>query len=390
MTRVPLTATQFILPLAKRLREGGNHVQFAFGPGDGLPEIEDCGFPFTVMKMHKRSDSVKNVRVIRELRQIIKNGHFDVVHTYSPVIGVYGRLAACRTKTLLVAHSVIGSIMAPGVPLPHRLMYIMSELTTSRMVDLFITLNHSDAHDLARFGRVPARKVVTLKYEYGVDLRKFNPESIDRTHLDEARKRYGIQKGVPVIGFVGRMIASKGILDLFEAYRQIRRRGVMAKLVYLGDVLLSDKDQSSISRLKAMVTESGCEADVIFLGFQKAVPLYLSMMDVAVLPSHHEGFPRVPIEAGAMGKPSVCTATSGAEMAIDDGKTGFIAPIKNPLRLGEAIQKIITDPALSQQMGSNARRRVLDYFDQDKILDEQVRIYSDFFGRQEKIKGYQT
>lgn len=388
ITRVPITAVRFILPLANRLRERGNHVEFAFGPGEGLQEMEDSGFTFTVLTMNRKSRLAKNAVVVRELRKVIKNGRYDVVHTYSPIIGVYGRLAAYRTNTPVVVQSVIGSLLAKGVPLSHRIMYITSEWVSSRLVDLFITLNDVDAHDMVKFRLAPAERVVSLKYEYGVDLREFNPESIDRNHLDEVRERYGLEPGIPVIGFIGRMIAAKGILDLFEAYKQIRGKGVMAKLAYLGDVLSTDKDQASFSRLKEMVKETGFNADVVFLGFQKDVPFYISLMDVVVLPSHHEGFPRIPVEAGAMGKPSISTATAGADVAIDEGKTGFIVPIKDPCHLGEAIQKIITDTVLAQTMGNYARQRVTDLFDQDKIVDQQVQIYADFFKRNEKTKGY--
>jgi glycosyltransferase involved in cell wall biosynthesis len=390
VTRVPITAVRFILPLANKLRERGNYVEFAFGPGEGLQELEDSGFSFTILTMNKKSRSAKNAGVVLELRQVIKNGRYDVVHTYSPIIGVYGRLAACKTETPVVVHSVIGSLLASGVPLSHRIMYLASELATSRLVDLFITLNDADAHDMVKYRLASAEKVASLKYEYGVDLREFKPESIDKDHLDMVRKQHGLEKGIPVIGFIGRMIGAKGILDLFEAYLQIRNNGVMSKLVYLGDVLSTDKDQTSISHLKGLVKKAGFESDVVFLGFQKDVPFYISLMDVVVLPSHHEGFPRIPVEAGAMGKPSVTTATAGAEVAINEGETGFIVPIKDPCRLGEALQKIITDPILAHTMGTNARQRVVDLFDQNKIVDQQVQIYEDYFRRNEKTKSFQV
>jgi glycosyltransferase involved in cell wall biosynthesis len=230
--------------------------------------------------------------------------------------------------------------------------------------------------------------VVLLKYEYGVDLDKFNPDNIDRIHLEEVRKEHHLQDGVPIIGFVGRMIGAKGILDLFKAYEQIRAKGIRAKLIFLGDVLPSVMDRKSYILLKNRVKESGFEDDVIFFGWQEDVPFYLSLMDVVVLPSHYEGFPRIPVEAGAMKKPSICTATSGAEIAIEERETGFIVPIRDPWRLAEAIQKIITDSDLAQKMGNAARRRVVELFDQNKIVDQQVRIYEEFFKRNKKTANY--
>jgi glycosyltransferase involved in cell wall biosynthesis len=379
ITRVPITAKQFILPLANRLRDRGNHVEFAFGPGEGLSEMEASGFPCTLLSMDKKSDSLRNVGVVGQLTRLINERHFHVVHTYTPFMGLYGRLAAFKASAPVIVHSVVGSLLASGVPVVHRLMYLASELLTSRIVDLFITLNDADAQAMVKYRLAPAEKVVSLKYEYGVDLNEFSPEAIETTRLEALRKKHDLEDKIPVIGFVGRMIGPKGILDLFEAYQIIRSNGIKAKLLYLGDVLTTDKDAQASIRLRNSVESASLGDDVIFLGFQKDVPLYLSLMDVVVLPSHHEGFPRIPVEAGAMGKPSVSTSTSGAEVAIDEGATGFIVPIKDPLRLAEAIQKIITNPNLARMMGQKARQRVVDLFDQNKTVDREILIYEEFF-----------
>jgi glycosyltransferase involved in cell wall biosynthesis len=237
---------------------------------------------------------------------------------------------------------------------------------------------------MVKYRLASAGKVVSLKYEYGVDLSRYNPDSIDRIRLEEMRRKLGLEEGTPVIGFSGRMIGAKGILDLFEAYQIIRAGGIRAKLLYLGDVLTTDKDSATYEHLKNLVREKNCGDDVIFLGYQNDVPFYLSLMDVVVLPSYHEGFPRVPVEAGAMAKPSVCTAVSGADVAIEQGKTGFIVPIRNPKRLAEAITTLITNPTLAREMGMTARQRALDLFDQNKIVDQQIRIYEEFFEKREQ------
>ena len=388
LTRVPMTASTFIFPFAKRLRERGHLVEFAFGPGEGVREIEASGFPFTMLPMDKRSSSVGNIRVVNELSTTMRNGRYDVVHSYTPVIGLYGRVAAFKAKIPVVIHSVLGSLLAPGVPFLHRVFYFASELATSRMVDLFITLNDADACAMVKYKLASADRVVSLRYEYGVDLSRFDPDRIDMAQLQELRKKHHLNDGAPVIGFAGRMIGAKGILDLFEAYRQIRARGTRAKLAYLGETLSSDKDSSSVELLRALVRKSGFEDDVTFFGLQKNVPLYLSLMDVVVLPSHYEGFPRIPVEAGAMRKPSVCTAVAGVEVAVDEGETGFIVPIKDPKRLAAAIEKIITDPLLSRAMGNKARARVVELFDQNKIVDQQVRIYQEFFMKKETGAAY--
>jgi glycosyltransferase involved in cell wall biosynthesis len=331
--------------------------------------------------MDKMSRSFANVRVIRQLRRVIEDGRYDAVHTYSPVIGLYGRIAASLAKAPVLIHSVIGSLLAPGVPMSHRALYVVSELLTSCMVDLFITLNEADAAALVKYRVASADDVVTLKHEYGVNLRKFDPATIDHERLARARAELGLTAGIPTIGFVGRMIGDKGILDLYEAYRLLRVKGIRAKLLFLGDVLSTDKDVRSSRTVKELAQRSDCSEDVVFLGFQLDVPFYISLMDIVVHPSHHEGFPRIPVEAGAMGKPSVCTAVPGADVAIDEGKTGFIVPIKDPRRLAQAIERLIADPIASVEMGNEARRRVVELFDEERIVEQQIEIYKALFKR---------
>ncbi len=89
-----------------------------------------------------------------------------------------------------------------------------------------------------------------------------------------------------------------------------------------------------------------------------------------------------------MGKPSVTTATRGADVAIEQGETGFIVPIKNPRLLAEAIERIITDNALAREMGKRAHRRITDLFDENKIVGQQVHIYEELFKKREKTKHY--
>jgi glycosyltransferase involved in cell wall biosynthesis len=161
----------------------------------------------------------------------------------------------------------------------------------------------------------------------------------------------------------------------------LRVKGIRAKLLFLGDVLSTDKDVRSSRIVKELAQRSDCSEDVVFLGFQLDVPFYISLMDIVVHPSHHEGFPRIPVEAGAMGKPSVCTAVPGADVAIDEGKTGFIVPIKDPRRLAQAIERLIADPIASVEMGNEARRRVVELFDEERIVEQQIEIYKALFKR---------
>jgi glycosyltransferase involved in cell wall biosynthesis len=92
------------------------------------------------------------------------------------------------------------------------------------------------------------------------------------------------------------------------------------------------------------------------------VPDILSASDMLILPSDMEALPTVLIEAGAAGLPAVSSDVGGAKEIVSDGETGILIPPRNPEALASAIQRLLDDPALAQEMGRKARAVVLQRF----------------------------
>lgn len=225
---------------------------------------------------------------------------------------------------------------------------------------------------------MPKRKIVCLRHEFGVDLEVFSPDRISALAIEEFRKRFQLKSEILTIGFYGRMIGAKGIIDLFYAFSELREHDIQVQLVYVGDVLSTDNDQKTIHLLKDLVKQSPFGAQVVFTGFQHDIPLAMAAVDIVVHPSHHEGFPRIPIEAGAMGKPSIITATSGCEIAVVDGKTGYIVPICDVKELAGKLEVLLRSESLRIQMGQSAQERIQAEFDQRCIVSDQIAFYNRF------------
>jgi glycosyltransferase involved in cell wall biosynthesis len=121
--------------------------------------------------------------------------------------------------------------------------------------------------------------------------------------------------------------------------------------------------------------------DVRFAGFRNDVPRCVMAMDVVVLPSYHEGFPRIPVEAGAMGKAAVTTATTGCDVAVVHGQTGLIVPIHDVGALAEALWQLIATDGLAARMGRAGRRRVVELFDRERIVERQLEAYPRAYAR---------
>jgi glycosyltransferase involved in cell wall biosynthesis len=91
-------------------------------------------------------------------------------------------------------------------------------------------------------------------------------------------------------------------------------------------------------------------------------------MDVFVLPSHREGFPRAPMEASAMKVPSVVTDVRGCRQAVTHGRNGLLVPLGDARALAEAVVALLADRDLARRLGNEGRRRALLEFDERRVF----------------------
>jgi len=198
---------------------------------------------------------------------------------------------------------------------------------------MLFTQSQEDAKTAIRERIVPADSVVWIGN--GVDPRLF------ALPPDESlRVKLGLPPASKVIGFIGRLVGEKGVVELFEAMAQVAMKFPEARLLIVGDTLESDRDTQTIVRLNRIIT-SGCLDDVVtFTGFSEDPPELLAIMDVFVLPSHREGMPRTILEAMAAGKPVVATNIRGCREEVVDEVTGLLVPVCDSDALAEAILRI--------------------------------------------------
>jgi glycosyltransferase involved in cell wall biosynthesis len=117
---------------------------------------------------------------------------------------------------------------------------------------------------------------------------------------------------------------------------------------------------------------AGMSSRVIFTGQTENVADYLRVMDIFVLPSYREGFPKSVLEAMSTGLPVVATDIRGSREAVVHGETGLIVPAKDSASLAAAVERLLDNPQLAARMGRAGRQRVLESFN---IADVQRRFF---------------
>ena len=179
---------------------------------------------------------------------------------------------------------------------------------------------------------VPAARVHVTPY--GVDLTRFSP----RPREDDRFR----------VLFVGSASVRKGIGYLFEAVRPLVLAG-RAELWLVGAV--STEARALVARHGDIVTPKGfVPPDQLAATFSQG--------SVLVLPSIEEGLARVQAQAMACGLPVIATPNTGAEDLFDDGREGFVVPIRDSRAIRERLEWMLASPDARRAMGEAAQRRV--------------------------------
>jgi len=99
-------------------------------------------------------------------------------------------------------------------------------------------------------------------------------------------------------------------------------------------------------------------------------------MDLFVLPSHREGFPRAAMEAAASGLPVIATDVRGCRQVVEPEVTGLLVPVRDPVPLAAAIDRLGRDDELRRRMAEHARTRAEHHFDERLVVEIVLETYA--------------
>ena len=183
-------------------------------------------------------------------------------------------------------------------------------------------------------------------WQRGVDTDFFNPSKRSTAW----RQTLGIDNGEVVISFVSRLVWEKGLHVFADVIQGLEARGVPHRSMIVGEGPARVKLEERLP-------------NTTFIGHLQGEDLacaYASS-DVFLFPSDTETFGNVTLEAMASGVPTVCADASGSNALVVDGETGFLARPGEAASFLDAVERLVTDPALRQTMGRQALTRARTY-----------------------------
>lgn len=244
------------------------------------------------------------------------------------------------------------------------------EETLAQQADAVVTVSHAMREDLLGRGW-PVERVHAVWN--GVDVRAYHPESPGGAAV---RARYGLDETTPVVLFIGRLTAVKGVLPLAQGWPSVVAQHPEARLIVLGDGELEDAVRETFERTGTMETVV-MRAEFVSEG--ERIAHYLAS-DLVVLPSTYEPFGIVGIEAMACGRPAVVGAhglVGFREQIIPSGpeQCGLHVNSNDPADIAWGLNEALSDLDRLRRWGANARRRTEATFTWEQSAAATLRVY---------------
>ena len=358
----------FHVPYLQMFKEKGYEVHVA---SKGEEEIKYCDKHFNI-PFERFPLNPKNLKSYKELKKIINDNQYSIIHCHTPVGGVITRLAARKarkqynTKVIYTAH---GFHFYKGAPLLNWIIYYPIEKICSKWTDCLITITNED-FELAKR---KFKKCKQIEHVCGVGLNtdRFDIE-ITEEDLEELRKEIGIEKDNIVLTYVAELNKNKNQMLLIKTMEQLIKESDKYRLILVGD---GNKKQE----YEQYITEHNLQEYIKILGRREDVPQILKLTNIYVASSLREGLPVNIMEAMYMGLPVIATDNRGHRELVENEINGFI--VKNQKELKESIEEILRAKQKYKVLSQENRKRSKEYV-LDKIQQQMKQIYR----RMEKLK----
>lgn len=352
----------YVFQVARELARQGHPVDVytrCHDPCD--PQVVDLGYGSRVIHLEAGPYDGTKATLYQYIPEFVGNLQrfiqvegisYDLIHSHYWLSGRVGMVLRSQWNVPHVTtfHTLAKAKLNARAGESESDLRVRIEETITEEADAIVVSTNQEVQDLARLYGTSGHNVSVVPA--GVDIEVFFP-----TDRYEARRALGLT-GQNIILYVGRIEPLKGLDILIGAVACIEDISDISLVVVGG----SPGVDSEMGRLKALSHELGIADRVTFTGAvsHAKLPQYYNAADVFVLPSHHESFGLVALEAMACGTPVVASRVGGLTSFISDGLTGYLIPWRCPEPFARRIETLLSNPILRNTMGRAARSRAMD------------------------------
>lgn len=343
---------KFNRPFMRDLREQGYEVDYASA---GEEEVKDVDRHIKVDFARSPLALLHHVRAYRQLKKLLNEENYVLIHCHTPVGGVVTRLAAKtvakkRLKTQkkqantlevilerpTLIYTTHGFHFYKGASWLNWLLFYPIEKWLAKSTDTIVTINHED-YELAK--RKFSGAQIEIIPGVGVDTERFHP--VGRAERQELRQKEGLRPEDFVLIYTAELNKNKNQKMIIEALPELAMKIPTVQVLFAG----KGSEQANLEKLAKKL---GVENHVRFLGYRQDMPELLQLADVAVSASIREGLGLGLVEGMASGLPIVARDNRGHREVVTSEKIGRL--FKTPAEFVAAVEELYRSPEKRRDM----------------------------------------
>ena len=375
LTTVPLSLRMLLTGQPRYMATHGM-FRVLMGSADG-PErvlvVAAEGCPHEVIPFTRAITPLQDLRCLAALVSLMRRERPHIVHTHTPKAGLLGMLAARIAGVPVRIHTIAGLPYMTARGRRRQLLRRVEQLTYWGAQHVWP--NSPSMLDFVRAERLCAPHkldMVAGGSTNGIDLEEFSAAAVSEQRRAAARESIRHEAGRVYLTAIGRVVRDKGIPELIDVFVELQAARPELCLLLIGPL---EEERSEETLATSTVETIRTHSAIRHVSWTDDVPAFLAISDLLVFPSHREGFPNVPLQAGAMECPIVCSAIPGNVDIVEDGVTGRLFAVGQRTALTAALRAALEAPEGNREMATALRRKIEDRFDRRVIHAELLRRY---------------
>lgn len=349
------------------LIEMGYEVHCAANYNDANDDLKELDIKKHHIDIQRSPFSFKQIKAFFQLKKLMNEQRFNLIHCHAPMGGVLGRVCAKVTNTNKVIYTAHGFHFYKGAPIVNNIIYKNIEKLMARYTDILITMNNEDYEIAKKFKLKPNGRVVKIP-GVGVDTEGIKSIIVDK---EKIRKEIEIPKEAFLMLSVGELIPRKNHIQVIKALSKLVNEKNRKDIYYVicGRGIL-------LNKLKEKCIELNVEKNVKFLGYRKDVYKIMKSSDIFIFPSLQEGLPKSVMEAMSAGMPIIASEIRGNIDLIENNKNGFLVDEKNSESFFEKINQLYVDRKKCIEFG-NRNLNIIKNYDINEVNKIMKKVYGD-------------
>jgi len=372
VTTSPIAFKYLLKGQMKFMSENGFDVLMISSEG---PEVKDVlaneQSPHVGVEMTRAITPLKDIKSINSLIKIFKRERPDIVHSHTPKAGLLSMIAARLAGVPIRLHSNSGTPLATAKGFK-KLIFTATEKLTAANATMILPNSPSLMQFLAASNVCSPSKMMLVGKgsTNGIDTNFFSKEAIPADKIMDLKNQVGYDPGKFYFLFAGRIMTSKGVVELIAAYSALQKKYPHAELILAGNI----ETHMDLVPKEILATIEENEG-IHLLGWIDDIRIPMAVSDCLVHPSHREGFPNVLLQAGALDLPVICSDCMGNVDIISHNTTGLVFPVLNSNELQLRMEEAITNYPKMQQMSNALKTNTITHFSRSSVQSNILSLY---------------